>query len=706
MQFRPTPNDRTPAPTPTLIPPSTRQSDRESTATLASLSPMSRCYPRRIVLVALLALPAPALARSAPPGRHHRAPVRSSRRPRHPAGASFLSATGLEALDGSGNNRAHPSWGEAGTPYLRVAPADYADGAAAMTGGPAPRRISNRIFNDVGQNIFSERHASQWAWTWGQFMDHTFGLGKSGTESAPIGFDASDPLESFENDFGSMSFTRDAAAAGTGTGAGNPRQQVNTESSYIDGSSVYGNSLSRLEWLRTGPVDGDLRDNGPRLLMGAGDYLPRATARGDAASAPAMAIDGGLAGHPQDRAVAGDTRTNENMALTALQTLFAREHNRIVGELPASLPAEVRFQVARRIVAAEQQYVTYNEFLPSMGVRLAPYRGYRPNVNASLSNEFATVGYRVHSMIHGEFEIHATTGQYSAAQRATLTGMGVQFEPDPADAGRVTLVVPLNVAFFNPDLVPAIGLGPIMKGLAEESQYNNDEQFDNTLRSVLFKLPGPSAPDPAACFEDPAATGCFQGVTDLGSIDVQRGRDHGMPTYNQMRRAYGLAPERSFAAITGEASESFPADPRLNPADPADDPDSLDFTALFDSAGHRLTPGTDAAQDTAVRGVRRTPLAARLKSLYGSVDRVDAFVGMVSEPHVSGTEFGQLQLAMWKRQFEALRDGDRFFYANDPLLPAIQRRYGITYRHTLADLISLDSGVARADLAANVFFAG
>ena len=41
---------------------------------------------------------------------------------------------------------------------------------------------------------------------------------------------------------------------------------------------------------------------------------------------------------------------------------------------------------------------------------------------------------------------------------------------------------------------------------------------------------------------------------------------------------------------------------------------------------------------------------------------------MVSEKHVPGTEFGALQLAMWKKQFAALRDGDRFFYANDPVL--------------------------------------
>src|SRR5262249_60138062 len=67
---------------------------------------------------------------------------------------------------------------------------------------------------------------------------------------------------------------------------------------------------------------------------------------------------------------------------------------------------------------------------------------------------------------------------------------------------------------------------------------------------------------------------------------------------------------------------------------------------------------------------------------------------MVSEPHVRGTEFGPLQLAAWKRQFTALRDGDRFFYGNDPELARIRRRYGVDYRKTLAQLIRLNTGVA------------
>ena len=121
-------------------------------------------------------------------------------------------------------------------------------------------------------------------------------------------------------------------------------------------------------------------------------------------------------GMPGQAMVAGDVRANENIALTATHTLFAREHNRIVDQLPRLLPEEQRFQIARRVVGAEQQFITYNEFLPALGVRLSDYRGYNPNVNATLGNEFAVVGYRAHSMIHGELEPSAPAGTYTAAQ--------------------------------------------------------------------------------------------------------------------------------------------------------------------------------------------------------------------------------------------------------------------------------------------------
>ena len=86
-------------------------------------------------------------------------------------------------------------------------------------------------------------------------------------------------------------------------------------------------------------------------------------------------------------------------------------------------------------------------------------------------------------------------------------------------------------------------------------------------------------------------------------------------------------------------------------------------------------------------------MAARLKAVYGTVDRLDAFVGMVSERHLKHTEFGELQLAIWTKQFTALRDGDRLFYRNDPLLRLINHEFGIDYRLTLAEIVKLNTGV-------------
>jgi hypothetical protein len=617
-------------------------------------------------------------------------------------GAGPVSADSLSGrtIDGSGNNATHPAWGQAGTQYLRVAAPTYADGIGRMVSGPSPRYISNRIFNDVGQNLFSENDISQWGWAWGQFIDHDIGLrDERPAESADMPYDKHDKLEAFSNDVGTIAFSRTPAAPGTGSNS--PRQQINTISSFIDASNVYGNTNARLDWLRDGKVDGDPSNNAATLMMSADKYLPRADARGNPSAAPPMDLMGALAGTPTKAVEAGDVRANENVALTAIHTLFAREHNRIVAALPNVLSAEQKFQIARRVVGAEVEFITYNEFLPTLGVRLDPYRGYVPGVNPSLSNEFAVVGYRAHSMVHGEFEPTVPAGTYTDDQlNNVFPAEGITVERN-AD-GTVTLVIPLVVAFGNPDLLTQVGEGPILQSLGEH-EYKNDEQIDNSLRSVLFEVPKPNGTSPPTCGSPVIKPACFTDVSDLGADDIQRGRDHGMPSYNDLRKAYGLPPVRSFTEITGESTDAFPSDPKLDPHDPIDDPQSLDFVELRDAQGNVIPLGSDAAQEEAVTGVRRTTLAARLRAIYGDVGKVDAFVGMVSERHVPGTEFGPLQLAIWKKQFQALRDGDRFFYLNDPVLDTIRQTYGITYRHTLAELISLDAGV---NVEPNVFKAG
>ena len=594
--------------------------------------------------------------------------------------AGVATAAPTRTLDGKGNNVRHPTWGEAGARYVRIAAPAYADGIGRMVPGRPARFISNRIFNDVGQNLFSENDVTQWGWVWGQFLDHDFGLRDERViEIEPIGFSAADPLEAFRNDFNAIDFWRTPPAPGTGVTS--PRQYVNRLSSYIDASNVYGITAKRLDWLRVGKVDGRPADNGPTLLLTHSGYLPRVGARGAPDNAPAMDLFGALVATPQNAIVAGDTRANGNVGLTAVHTLFAREHNRIVRLLPSRLSAEQRFQIARRVVGAEEQYITYTQFLRALGVSLHPYHGYNPNANASLSNEFAEVGFRAHSMIDGDLHVTERSGRWSASELAAFTSGGIDVA---SHDGLVTLDISLVVALGNPTLLERVGVGPVSQALASEREYSNDEQIDDALRSVLFRVPKPGVTDPRVCELPVVDPRCFTGVQDLGAVDVERARDHGIPTYNALRRAYGLAPKASFGEITGESNDPVDASLLNTPA-------SLAFVELSDRNGNPIPLGSPSAQADAVTGVRRTTLAARLQAIYGDVSKLDAFVGMMCERHVPGTEFGDLQLAIWQRQFEALRDGDRFFYANDPALADIKRRYGISFRRTLAQVIEQNS---------------
>jgi hypothetical protein len=609
------------------------------------------------------------------------------------AAGSTTAAPEFRTLDGSGNNLAHPTWGEAGTPYARLTAPNYADGIGSMRSGPGARFVSNRVFNDTGQTLFSENAVSQVGWMWGQFVDHTLDLqDETAAEEADIPFNASDPLETFQNDTGAIQFARTPAAPGTGTSTSNPRQQINTVNSFIDGWNIYGGTLDREEWLRDGPYDGDLSNNDAQMVLING-YLPTEAARGsDPLTAPPMDLMGPLVGNPQNAIVAGDVRANENLALTALTTLFVREHNRIASMVPQTLPEQTRFDIARRVVGAEEQYITYNEFLPAMGVNLPPYQGYDPNVNPSITNEFATVGFRGHSGVNGELQAIAPNGHWSATRLQQFADQGIEIDSLP-DGTDTQLTIPMTDAFGNPGLLPKVGLGPLFRGVAANPGYKNDEQIDNEFRSILFQVPGPGT-DPGQCAGQlPPPAGCFEDVQDLGAIDIQRGRDHGMPTYNQLRVAVGLPAVTSYTQVTGESTASFPAD--VNQADPIDDPTILQFDQLFDITGNSIPLGSEAAGTSAVVGIRHSTLAARLKAIYGAgnAGTMDAFVGMVSEPHLPGSELGPTQTALWTEQFEALRDGDRFFYLNDPYLTTIRQQYGIDYRHTLAQLIKLDAGV-------------
>ena len=241
-------------------------------------------------------------------------------------------------------------------------------------------------------------------------------------------------------------------------------------------------------------------------------------------------------------------RANENAELTGVTTLLAREHNRIVAKLPSSLSQEEKFQIARRVVAAEEQYITYNEFLPALGVTLKPYEGYDPSVDPELSDEFAVIAYRAHSMVNGQERFQVRASYYNAAHIAALKALGVEVTPVPSSKpAEIELNIPQNAMFFNPVAGAQGRARAPPRGSLRRTRLQERRAVRRCPAQRPVRHPGKGT-EPAECFAEPSKSGCFSVVEDLGAIDLQRARDAGMPAYNVLRASVGLAPKTTFTA--------------------------------------------------------------------------------------------------------------------------------------------------------------
>lgn len=488
------------------------------------------------------------------------------------------------AFDGSDNNP-DPTFGAAGTSLLRLTTPGYKDGLSEPTGGdptslPSARAISNAVSAQTGL-IPNSAKLSNMFWQWGQFLDHDIDLSPaSGSEAFNISVPTGDP---FFDPTSTGTKEIDLTRSDSTTDIGGVRQQTNAITAYIDGSQIYGSSASENAALRLG--------TGGKLATSTGDLLPK-----------------DMAGF----FLAGDERANEQVGLTAMHTLWVREHNRVADALIAAKGLDpvaddkLIFDQARAVVVAELQAITYNEWLPLLfgGDPFSPY-SYDSSINAGIANEFSTAAFRFgHTMLPPDLPL-------------------LDSVLAPVMGGAVAL----RDAFFNPAFVETVGIDPILRGLTLSGAQNIDTLLIDDVRNFLFGPPG-------------------AGGFDLAALNIQRGRDHGLASLNDVRMDLGLTPWVDFLAMTGG----------------------------------------DAA------------LAALFASVYASVDDVDLWIGGLAEAEYNGGLLGQTFTMILFDQFSRLKHGDSFWYEN------FFSRSDIDWLNSLrlADILRLNTGLGD-EIQDNVF---
>ena len=272
---------------------------------------------------------------------------------------------------------------------------------------------------------------------------------------------------------------------------GNPREQINGITAFIDGSNIYGSTEEIAIGLRADETFETETFPGARLRTQISQHT---TSRGHKAlpsrrqcrfASPQPTPENRNPNPTPNDLTSGDTRAVVQPTLTSIHTLFVQEHNRIVDavtklwetntvtkslsprtkadfifevkkSLVVYLKSKLKYfslyicnnwckyegykfqfvfrsdtdtkifpQLARRLVGAQLQQITYREFLPvvlgkkALGNLASIETTYDQNVDPSILNEFATVAFRLsfdvigknkflvrfgHSIIHDSFD--------------------------------------------------------------------------------------------------------------------------------------------------------------------------------------------------------------------------------------------------------------------------------------------------------------
>ncbi|XP_026330359.1 peroxidase-like [Hyposmocoma kahamanoa] len=445
------------------------------------------------------------------------------------------------SIDGTCNNLQHPNWGRRDAPFTRIATPRYADGIYAMpvaTSGrplPNPRVLSTRLFSD---QPLPSRTLTYMNMQWGQFVTHdmVYQVMETTDEGAiqcclgdgtdvlpsewqndkciPICVQDDDPFYRYYgirclNFVRSVTTPRDDCTLGYA-------EQMNTVTNYLDGSQVYGSEKKLASKIRS--------KRGGKLI----EEKRGGCKRGFPPSVKDKTAVCDLRNMSDPCYMAGDARINQTPGLALLHTLMLREHNRVADILSGLNPLwndEKLYQEARRIVVAELQHITYQEWLPlNFGenylryYRISPSTlysyDYSDDVNPGIINSFGAAAFRfLHSIIPDA--VMTCPGDYRTAQMYKMSDH-----------------------YFNPSLleVTPTSFDDLVRGIVAQSSAESDPFCTGEITNLLFKS-------------------CNKWGMDLIAMDIQRGRDHGLAGYNEYREICGLTRAKTFQDFAGEMSQ-------------------------------------------------------------------------------------------------------------------------------------------------------
>ncbi|KAM9754374.1 eosinophil peroxidase [Menidia menidia] len=535
------------------------------------------------------------------------------------------------SITGDCNNRQHPRWGSANIPYSRWLAPEYEDVWGMPRGWgpnhtyhnvslPPVRLVTQEVLFTHNDNISVDSTLSHLLVDWGQWIDHDMVLTpqspstaafKTGADCShtcirdtpcfPIQIPPSDPRNGLQS---CMPFFRSAPSCGSRVRPGRHREQLNAITSFVDASMVYGSSEGLASALRnlSSPV-GAMAVNSQHSdsQLAHMPFLPRVQAHLDPCgprNSTRSAAPGGAARRENTTSCfhAGDSRANEHLGLIALHTLFLREHNRLVKELYLLNPhwsPDTLYQEARKLIGAIHQILTWEHYLPrilgesAMSGQMPPYQGYDPQVDPSIANVFATAAFRF---------AHVTV-QPVVSRLGPGYSLSHQYPP----------LALHHSLFASWRVVREGGIDPVLRGLllSPAKLQTPGQMMVEELTERLFQAQGGMP-------------------LDLGALNLQRGRDHGLPGYGSWRRFCNLS-------VPNTSSE------------------------LADILGSPT-------------------LAHKFQLLYGTPHNIDVWVGAISEPALPGGRVGPLLSCLLARQFRALRDGDRFWWQREGVFTSAQRR--------------------------------